>query len=93
MVSDGTDNVLVAITGETGDGIAVVDLTSLPEPLPLPYASVATSNLKSLSQGSFAKTMKSPQDQAAKVGAATSSRHPRRIPHRTNPLTLPARLP
>jgi hypothetical protein len=34
LVSDGKDNVIVAITGETGDGIAVIDLSSLPEPIP-----------------------------------------------------------
>jgi hypothetical protein len=31
LVGDGRDNVLIAITGQTGDGIAVIDLTSLPE--------------------------------------------------------------
>jgi hypothetical protein len=36
LVNDGTDNVLVAITG-TGGGIAVVDLTSIVEPPPLPF--------------------------------------------------------
>jgi DNA-binding beta-propeller fold protein YncE len=36
LVDDGTDNILVAITG-TGDGIAIVDLTSISEPPPLPY--------------------------------------------------------
>jgi hypothetical protein len=40
LVSDGTDNVLVAITGQTGNGgIAVIDLSSLPEPAPLSYQS------------------------------------------------------
>ena len=34
LVSDGKDDVLVAITGQTGDGIAVIDLTSLAEPPP-----------------------------------------------------------
>jgi hypothetical protein len=38
LVEDGQDNKLIAITGTNGDGIAVVDLTSLPEPAPLPYA-------------------------------------------------------
>jgi hypothetical protein len=47
LVSDGTDNVLIAITGATGDGIAVLDLTGLSEPAPLPYTSEATR----LSQG------------------------------------------
>jgi len=33
MVADGQDNVLVAITGDTGSGIAIIDLSSLAEPL------------------------------------------------------------
>ena len=39
LVSDGQDNILVAITGQTGSGIAIVDLSSLAEPPPLPYKS------------------------------------------------------
>jgi len=38
LVEDGQDNKLIAITGANGNGIAVVDLTSLTEPGPLPYA-------------------------------------------------------
>jgi hypothetical protein len=38
LVGDGADNVLVAITGTSGDGLAVVDLSSIQEPPPLPYA-------------------------------------------------------
>src|SRR5438093_10489288 len=37
LVSDGKDNILVAITGTNGDGVAVIDLGSIPEPPPLPY--------------------------------------------------------
>jgi len=37
LVSDGTDNTLIAVTGQTGSGIAIVDLSSLPEPKPLSY--------------------------------------------------------
>ena len=40
LVGDGKDNAFIAITGQTGIGIAVVDLTSLGEPTPLPYANV-----------------------------------------------------
>jgi hypothetical protein len=40
LVSDGTDNVLIAIIGQTGNGIAIVDLSSLTEPEPLPYLRV-----------------------------------------------------
>jgi hypothetical protein len=32
LVADGEDNILVAITGTTGNGISIIDLTSLPEP-------------------------------------------------------------
>jgi hypothetical protein len=39
LVVDGNDNVLVAITGANGDGVAIVDLTSIKEPPPLAYAS------------------------------------------------------
>jgi len=37
LVTDGKDNVLIAIMGATGTGIAVIDLTSIQEPPPLPY--------------------------------------------------------
>jgi hypothetical protein len=38
LVSDGTDDVLLAITGQNGDGgIAIIDLSSLPEPDALSY--------------------------------------------------------
>lgn len=46
LVSDGKDNVLVAITGSNGDGIAVIDLTSIPEPAPLLYSAGITSNTR-----------------------------------------------
>ncbi len=35
LAVDPNDNVLIAITGNSGDGIAIVDLTSLPEPTDL----------------------------------------------------------
>ena len=34
LVGDGKDNVLIAITGNTGSGIAIIDLSSLPDPPP-----------------------------------------------------------
>jgi hypothetical protein len=92
LVSDGKDNVLVAITGQNGDGIAVIDLTSLPEPLPLPYMAVAANDLTRMRPGGLVKIMKSPQVQSAKRGAGNPGRHPQRIPHRTNPLTLPIHI-
>ncbi len=48
LVSDGKDNDLIAITGANGDGIAEIDLTSIPEPAPLPYSpSTATTTRSS----------------------------------------------
>ncbi len=37
LVDDGKDNVLVAITGSNGNAVAVVDLTSIPDPAVAPY--------------------------------------------------------
>jgi hypothetical protein len=37
LVGDGKDNVQVAITGDSGSGIAVIDLSSVPEPNPVAY--------------------------------------------------------
>jgi hypothetical protein len=39
LVGDGVDNILIAIIGQSGSGIAIVDLSSLSEPAPLPYRS------------------------------------------------------
>jgi WD40 repeat protein len=92
LVSDGKDNVLVAITGQNGNGIAVVDLSSLPEPLPLPYFSVASSDLTRMRQGKPAEIKRKFQAQAAKVGGKNAG-HPRqRIPHRMNPLIIRPRV-
>jgi hypothetical protein len=88
LVSDGKDNVLVAITGQNGDGIAVVDLSSLPEPLPLPYSSVVSSDLSRMKQFKPNKTKPSALVHAARAGGKDATRSPRRIPHRMNPLTI-----
>ena len=56
LVSEGTDNLLVAITGQTGNGIAVVDLSSLAEPAPLPYLRVQSHLDSAFSRGNDATT-------------------------------------
>jgi hypothetical protein len=43
LVTDNQDSRLIAITGDTGNGIAVIDLTSLPEPSPVSWLSNAAS--------------------------------------------------
>ena len=66
LVSDGQDNVLVAITGQNGNGIAVIDLTSLPEALPLPYSSLASSNLARMRRGSPPRSTGCPKRRSAR---------------------------
>jgi len=56
LVSDGTDNILIAITGATGSGIAVLDLSSLQEPGPLPYATEVSRTAKALQDSSAASS-------------------------------------
>jgi hypothetical protein len=43
LVSNNRDSRLVAITGSNGNGIAVIDLNSIPEPAPLTYQADAVS--------------------------------------------------
>ena len=45
LVADGSDNKLIAITGANGDGIAVLDLTSIAQPAPLGYAAQRSASL------------------------------------------------
>ncbi|MDR3776145.1 MAG: hypothetical protein P4K97_04565 [Terracidiphilus sp.] len=56
LVSDGTDNVLIAITGQTSSSIAVVDLSSLAVPAPLPYLRSQTPSDFASLQGSGTTT-------------------------------------
>jgi hypothetical protein len=73
LVEDGKDNVVVAITGANGDGIAVLDFSSIPEPLPLPYPNAVSSLSKAHNQ--------SPT--RARSTQKISAFGPRRIPHVT----------
>lgn len=81
LVDDGTDNILVAITG-TGNGIAIVDLTSISEPPSLPY------NRKSASrQDRRGKEI----DSLANVSPRAQQKQPSRVvPHITRSI-LPTR--
>ena len=56
LVSNNKDSQLVAITGATGNGIAVIDLNSLPEPVALPYLSAASARGSSLAQSRHAQS-------------------------------------
>jgi sugar lactone lactonase YvrE len=80
LVDDGTDNILVAITG-TGNGIAVVDLTSISEPPPLPYT-----YRSGLRQGS------SPRQFDARGSVNPQRRQPSHtVPHVTTSILLHAK--
>jgi hypothetical protein len=78
LVGDGKDNVQVAITGATGNGIAVIDLSSLQEPSALPYF------IRSKAEGSVQAALAKPAattDAAAistnTVGPLRAARHRR----------------
>lgn len=81
LVEDGQDNVLVAITGTTGDGVAVVDFSSISEPPPLPYPESLSSRPKN--QNRSAPTNRSKHETRATL--------PRTVPHTTriHPLHTP----
>jgi hypothetical protein len=88
FVSDGTSNVLIAITGAAGAGVAVVDLSSIREPAPLPYAAKALLASRALSvQSEHHSNAKS----AAPARAIGSGARPRVIPHVTNGNLVPPR--
>jgi hypothetical protein len=71
LVSDGKDNVLVAITGANGNGIAVIDLTSIPEPTPLPYAA----DSRAVSQLTVRETTSSANPSKARVQTGKAPQH------------------
>jgi hypothetical protein len=89
LVSDGTDNVLIAITG-TGNGIAMVDLTSIKEPPPLAYATkrgsrfARVTNVRHLGSDSGLKNR--PNE---RVSTLISRTH--RVPYVTKPISSASR--
>lgn len=78
LVGDGKDDVLVAITGTTGDGIAIIDLSSLQEPSPLPYE-VASPAQRAVSQWQGPRTAVEPETSQNAENAIWL-----RIPHLSN---------
>ncbi len=83
LVADGKDNALIAITGN-GDGIAIVDLTSIQEPPPLTYATNLGSKTDRVASGRLLRphsSMESRPDERA-IRFASSGR---RVPHVTKP--------
>ena len=86
LVVDGRDNVLVAITGTNGNGISVVDLTSIKEPLPLPYAS-GSSHAADFVRRANRSHLSSKMADRPNTGAVPAPAARRIIPHVTQPVS------
>jgi len=85
MVSDGKDNILIAITGTAGSGIAVVDLSSLQEPAPLPYSAMESSQAR-VAGASVTRVI---SHGATGSNTEEPAMHRRTMPHVTNPSLFP----
>lgn len=81
LVDDGKDNVLVAITGVAGSGIAVIDLSSLPEPLVIPSAAASRSALVPVARKTAGASAKMPRVAVAKPGTQRPVQSPARPQH------------
>jgi WD40 repeat protein len=89
LVEDGSDNVLVAIMGTGGNGVAIVDLSSLGEPTPLPYSGRASLSSRPRS-GRSGNAGNSNAGVAPNSSQRTPTSRPRPIPYITwpNPLLI-----
>ncbi|PYT95137.1 MAG: hypothetical protein DMG36_02980 [Acidobacteria bacterium] len=83
LVSDGRDNILLAITGAAGNGVAVLDLTSIAEPPPLPYVAAVSSQRQGESRH-FDWTASLQVSGQANAKKNPPMSHSRVIPHVTN---------
>ena len=83
LVSDGKDNILLAITGATGNGIAVLDLTTVSEPPPLLYVAAVSSQLQNESRH-IDRTVSLQLSGHANAKKNPPMSRPRVIPHVTN---------
>lgn len=85
LVGDGKDNVLIAISGSTGNGVAVLDLSSISEPSPLPYVAA-----RSFQQGISQSRIPTWRKDFSVAGGLSSNKknaplpRPRVVPHTTN---------
>jgi WD40 repeat protein len=103
LVADGNDNVLVGIVGAFANQIAVIDLSSLPEPSPLPFAPLGARPLDFVSRAAAGAVSRTNADGASRAAAnaprpasdRTISLPPRpplgnRVPHATPSASSPA---
>jgi hypothetical protein len=81
LVSDGKDSILLAITGASGSGIAVLDLSSIEEPAPLPYPAKASDMSSEMKMHNSAES--SPEATGTRADTKPPAARPRVIPHVT----------
>jgi hypothetical protein len=89
LVGDGKDNVLLAITGANGDGVAVLDLTSINEPPLLPYfpaAFISGHGVTVARRFTLDENLSNVDE--ARSNSNSSAARLRVIPHVTNPRIL-----
>jgi len=86
LVSDGTDNILVAITGTNSDGVAVIDLRSIPTPAPLPYETDVVATRNSVSTGPASRVRRGNTTGQPSTGLPSRPVH-LVIPHVTKPIS------
>ena len=77
LVGDGKDNILIAITGANGNGIAIIDLSSLSEPAPLPYLKDYVETIHALGSKERSSLRAAPGNQAN--GTSVQSMVPRSV--------------
>jgi hypothetical protein len=82
LVANNQDNRLVAITGETGNGIAVINLNSIPEPPAYPYLPALASPPTSVDFSAF----QPPASPKVAAKAPSAAKTGPRIHYRANPL-------
>ena len=81
LVDDGKDNVLITITGN-GDGIAIVDLTSIMDPPPLPYSRKLAHKPRSVMNGRHGRSAPTLPNQLNRQTNTLPSTD-RKVPHVT----------
>jgi hypothetical protein len=87
LIPNNMDSDLVAIIGATGNGIAVIDLDSLPEPQPLPYALLVNQKARQsvLAPSAAPLTVGKPAPLASRVALKTRHLPSALTLHRSSP--------
>ncbi len=91
LVSDGTDDVLLAITGANGDGVAIVDLSSIAEPPPLPYPAAVASRPQAEDRAAAAGGVHPTSANGSNTATNRPGSGPRVVPHVTRTKSLIAK--